>query len=210
MSREKDKFQLFQRLENLGFTYEEARQLRRIEMTLHRWAELECGVEGANPQWTLCVERDEKTNRPMMRRMGPGYGGQYVDRSWPIADREAGALRRLKAIVYARNRREPSGFIIPYHQTDPRGCALYLVKAEDLQGNRIVEAAQRLGFAWEIKDPMSAKGPATYQSPQLPGRVFGFPEQGAIWFLKDKGQPIPPSRNLPIDAHYTRGLAVCA
>ena len=43
MSTQKAKFELFARLQSLGFTYDEAYSLRRIEMTLQRWAEKECG-----------------------------------------------------------------------------------------------------------------------------------------------------------------------
>ena len=115
MSTQKQKFELFQRLQALGFTYEESQQLRRIEMTLHRWAEAECNGD---------IQRDEKTQKPH-RPYGLGFGD-------PIADREAGALNRLKTIVDARNARHSSDDVLPYHQGDPRGCALYLVKRSQL------------------------------------------------------------------------------
>ena len=121
----------------MGFTYEEAVALRRIEMTLSRWAEAECNGE---------IERSEKSGKPFRRC------GNYVQANDPrsiyfVADREAGALRRLKAIVGARNARNGpvagdsvtahQSAVFFYHQTDPRGCALYLVTNAQLAGDAI-------------------------------------------------------------------------
>lgn len=126
MSTLKRKFELLSKLQSLGFTFEEAQQLRRISMTLSKWAEAECNGE---------IERDEATGKPY-RNVGQGIAGAKVYR-YPVADREAGALKRLKAIILARNTREcmpgdTLNLVTPYHQSDPRGCALYLVKASDL------------------------------------------------------------------------------
>lgn len=126
MSTQKQKFELISRLRDMGFTFEEAVALRRIEMTLIRWAEAECNGE---------IERDEGTDKPR-RNSAAWINGHARERvAWPIADREAGALRRLKAIVDACNEREaakvhgqPYDAIRFYHQGDPRGCALYLVR----------------------------------------------------------------------------------
>lgn len=135
MSTQKAKFELFARLQSLGFTYEEAAALRRIEMTLQRWGERECG-DGSD--WGL--ERDEKTGKPRMVYHGATYGNK--PHSYPVADRKAGALRRLRKIVADRNTRnwvgfagpisESPGFIFAYHQGDCRGCNLYLVTREQL------------------------------------------------------------------------------
>ncbi len=151
------KFQLMTRLTALGFTYEEAHALRRIEMTLHRWAEAECGDEQGR-----CIERDETTGKPFMTydRGTNGERGRYA-----IADREAGALKRLAAIVRGRNDREcppihkpndkngawiqtgnASEYITPYHQTDPRGCALYLITRAQL-GTDAIDSVYNRGLA---------------------------------------------------------------
>lgn len=129
------KHALFDRLARLGFTSGESAALRRIEMTLHRWAERECG-DGSN--WA--IERDEITGKPFNIWHGNGARRQYA-----IADREAGALRRLAAIVAARNVRTygsasvPDAFgslspsyVFSYHQTDCRGCMVYLVTRDQL------------------------------------------------------------------------------
>lgn len=128
MSTQKAKFELFSRLQSLGFTYDEAAQLRRIEMTMQRWGELECGTERG------CIERDETTGKPFMtyERGTSGQRGRYA-----IADREAGALRRLARIVAVRNEREARFLhsqetVFAYHQGDCRGCNLYLLTREQL------------------------------------------------------------------------------
>ncbi len=120
MSTQKSKFELFRRLSELGFTYEEAAQLRRIEMTLHRWAEQECGDGNNFCSWA--IERDDVTGKPF-RCVYPHDGKM---KRHPIADREAGALKRL-AVIVARHPEFAS-----YYQTDPRGCALYLIRKSDL------------------------------------------------------------------------------
>jgi len=141
MSTQKAKFELIARLRNLGFTYEEAFALRRIEMTLHRWAELECGDE-----YNRCIERDEATGKPFMT-YDAGQNGKRG--RYSIADREAGALRRLKIILEAcnaRHARDPrnSDYLTAYHQGDCRGCMLYILTRQQLTGdeNRLLDADQ--------------------------------------------------------------------
>lgn len=112
--------QTLERLFALGFNAQEAMQLRRISMTLHRWSELECGDGNDYASWS--IERDEATGKPFLCV----YPHQGKSRRSPVADREAGALRRLAAIM----EKHPSH--IAYHQTDPRGCALYILKASDV------------------------------------------------------------------------------
>ena len=126
MSTQKSKFEPFARLQALGFTYEEAVSLRRIEMTLSRWAEAECNGD---------IQReDDGAGKPYRV-----YEHSSNAKHYPIADREAGALKRLAAIVTARNDRYNTGELrLPnqevffYHQGDPRGCMLYLVTREQL------------------------------------------------------------------------------
>lgn len=114
---------------NLGFTTTEAASLRRISMTLRRWHELECGNDYG------CIERDE-TGKPYMRTP---WGTRYS-----VADRETGAIKRLNAIIDARNNRMPPLSVVmlqdraapdtleTYLQTDPRGAALYILRPGDV------------------------------------------------------------------------------
>jgi hypothetical protein len=97
----------------------DARTLRRAQMTLHRWAEMECGDGRGH------IERDEQTGKPFYYN----DNARYVQANDPrrvssIPDREAGALRRVAEACKAAG-------LHYYHQTDPRGCALY-VAAEPL------------------------------------------------------------------------------
>jgi hypothetical protein len=109
-------------LRSLGFTSEEAEQLRRISMTLQRWHERECGDERG------CIERDEKTGKPFW--LVAASMSRYL-----VADREKGALkRRLAAILKARNERNlfAGADLNTYIQTDPRGAALYILRPGDV------------------------------------------------------------------------------
>lgn len=145
-------------LRALGFTREEAESLRRISMTLSRWHELECGTDSG------CVERDEETGKTYW------LNSNNMCRS-PVADRETGALKRLAAILRARNVREapiqhapetcpgkPCGnecdhverhegtMLKSYIQTDPRGAALYIIRPGDVPKGGDVESCYSRGI----------------------------------------------------------------
>ncbi len=122
----------------MGFSYEEATQLRRIEMTLQRWAERECG--DSNSYASTCIERDEKTGKPFLVCMPHDRPPSKAIRT-PIADKEAGALKRLAAIMA----RHPD--FEAYHQGDPRGCMLYIVRKSDLQDGKDIDANYTRGLA---------------------------------------------------------------
>jgi hypothetical protein len=117
----KDTTNMLARLERLGITPDDALALRRISMTLHRWYELECGTGDG------CIERDEATGVPYWYNANSRYLGANDRRAYSrIPDRERGALKRLGAIMA----RYPG---LSYHvQTDPRGCALYLLRPGDV------------------------------------------------------------------------------
>lgn len=134
MSAQKAKFALFKRLGDMGFSYEEAQALRRIEMTLSRWFEGECGDGNDHASW--CIERDETTQRPF-KAIYPHAGKPYRH---PIADREAGAMKRLQAIMALHVG------CVPYVQTDPRGCALYILR-KDIQTGEKLDSIYTRGVA---------------------------------------------------------------
>ncbi len=117
--------------ERYGITKDDADSLRRIEMTLHRWAERECG-DGSN--W--CIERDEVTGKPFNVYHGP-HGG---NRRYPIADKEGGALKRL-GIIMARYHD-----LLAYHQGDCRGCALYVLRKTDVRQGEDLNAVYSRGW----------------------------------------------------------------
>lgn len=86
--------------------------LRRISVQLHRWHELECGVEGGG------VERDETTGKCT-------WYNSFTGNRTPHRDMETPALARLAKIM----KRYPN--LRAYVQGDPRGCALYLLREKD-------------------------------------------------------------------------------
>ena len=130
----------FQSLEKIGVSYEDADKLRLIERTLHRWAELECGNGNEHGSWM--IERDEETGKPYFVHHVYGHG------NWPdrvhrtrTPDREAGALKRLQKILT----NYPD--LVYYHQTDPRGCALWLVPKDTLSNGERLDSVYTRGVA---------------------------------------------------------------
>lgn len=108
-------------LTELGFNAAEIDQLIRIERTLHRWSEQECG--GGNDYASWAIERDE-SGKPF-RVVYPHTGKTYRTR---IPDRENGALKRLASIM------ELHPGYVAFQQGDPRGCALYILKESEIPG----------------------------------------------------------------------------
>jgi len=116
---------LYNSLASLGVSHAHADQLRKIEMTLHRWAEHMCNGD---------IERDDLTDKPY--RCSGGRSSRTF-----VADYEKGALKRLSAIMGAYPE------LVAYHQGDPRGCALYLVKKSDLGTRQIRSCYSSVGLA---------------------------------------------------------------
>jgi hypothetical protein len=113
---------------NLGFTLDDADQLLSIERTLHRWAEDECNGD---------ITREEATGKPY-RHYGRGTRGPM--QTVAIPDREKAALARLARVMA----RHPD--LVAYHQGDPRGCALYVLRKADVEG-RDLNAHYSSGWA---------------------------------------------------------------
>lgn len=126
---------LFNRLSELGFEYGESCQLRRIEMTLSRWGELECGDGNDHASWA--IERDEQSNLPYLVT----YPHQGKTTRRRIPDRETGALKRLARIM------DSHPDFVAYHQGDPRGCSLYIVRRSDVPEGATVDQLYTRGLA---------------------------------------------------------------
>lgn len=123
-------------LQSLGFTTDEADKLRRISMTLRRWHELECGVNGG------CIERenDDGTGRAF-------WLSSHSGKRYPIADRETGAKRRLQEILAKRNGRADytDAILDSYIQGDPRGAALYIIRPGDIPDGQTADSCYSRG-----------------------------------------------------------------
>lgn len=132
--------EFYNRMQRYGIGLEDADALRRIEMTLNRWGATECGDSNEYGSWA--IERDELTDKPYMVRhhYRHGQGKDTVSR-YPIADREKGALRRLAAIMV----KYPD--LIAYHQTDPRGCGLYVVPRKEIPTGADISSIYTRGVA---------------------------------------------------------------
>ena len=94
MTARNDTYALMQQLgaRNISLSFDEVNTLRRAQLTLHRWAEQECGDD--NGYASYCISRDEESGLPFLE--WHPHDGHRSTRS-RIADREAGALRRVKA-----------------------------------------------------------------------------------------------------------------
>lgn len=128
------------RLMELGISRADAESLRRISMTLRNWFEKECGDSNEYGSWV--IERDETTDKPYMmhHHYRHGAGKDSVSRT-PIADKEKGARKRL-AIIMARY---PG--LTAYVQGDPRGCALYILTADQLSSEHGIDSIYNRGVA---------------------------------------------------------------
>lgn len=150
-------------LEAAGISYEDACALRRISMTLHRWHELECGNSDSWTSWSIVrghrISTREKTEQGLNVRRDTfthdDAGKPFVEvhrhrqtGSRPvevvynaIPDREAGARKRLAKIMA----RYPA--LTAYVQTDPRGCALYILRPGDVREGASIDSCYSNGVA---------------------------------------------------------------
>ena len=112
--------------------------LRRISMTLQRWHELECGDSNNFASWAIERDGDEPDSKPYMVRWSHD---RPKPSKTPIADRETGALKRLKAIMS----RYPQ--LAYYVQGDPRGCALYVLRPSDVPEGSSLDSCYSRGVA---------------------------------------------------------------
>lgn len=130
--------EMLNRLTGAGITLPDASALRRISMTLHRWHELECGDGNDYGSWAI-VHDDNGAPYLEWHHYLHGKGKDYVTHT-RIPDREKGARKRLDKIMA----RYPD--FVAYVQTDPRGCALYLVP-RDVIGNDDISCVYTRGIA---------------------------------------------------------------
>jgi hypothetical protein len=135
---------LGQRLAALGFSAAEVVELLRIERTLQRWAELECGDGNDWGSWAIERDGENGDGKPFMVHHHYQYGqGGSVTRT-PVADREAGALKRLARIMAGKTG------VVAYHQGDPRGCALWIVPTDKVPKGSEVGSCYTNGVAVSI------------------------------------------------------------
>lgn len=138
MTKRQRTARFFDMMTRLGFTTEETETLLKAERALQRWAEAECGTgDGVRCEM---IERDETTGKPF-RRVQYSYNGQWRENRYPVRDMEAAALRRVAAIAEAH-----PGLSF-YHQGDPRGCALYVLRPGDVPAGERADSYYSRGVA---------------------------------------------------------------
>jgi hypothetical protein len=155
-------------LSNLGLKQAEVDTLLRCQRTLHTWAEHECNaaIQRDSDSYIICsqgncartsyvsaaeakgplaincpacgdpapLKRHVATNKPSW------YNTDTGKRIGPTPDRETGALKRAQAIA------EAHGLAI-YHQGDPRGCCLYILRPGDVPAGQDPGAYYSRGIA---------------------------------------------------------------
>ena len=132
-------------LQQIGISYADATELRRISMTLHRWHELECGDGNDYASWTIA--RGRKVNGVFeYDDNGTPFEERHVHsenkaRYTAIPDRERGALKRLADIMV----RYPT--LSSYVQGDPRGASLYILRPGDVPEGSSVDSCYSRGIA---------------------------------------------------------------
>lgn len=119
---------MLRQVELCGISRDDAEKLRRISMTLHRWRELECGVEVGG------IERDETTGKVAWYNSGSGNRSPFPDRETPALKRLAAIMARYPGLAY-------------YVQGDPRGAALYILRPGDVPEGANVDAYYSRGIA---------------------------------------------------------------
>jgi hypothetical protein len=129
---------LYRSLERIGIASNDVDSLLRIERTLSRWSERECGDSNAYCSWA--IERDEETDKPYEVRHYYGHGQPDRMTKTAIPDREASAVRKLADIMA----KYPN--LLPYIQGDPRGCALYILTREQV-GTADIDSIYTRGVA---------------------------------------------------------------
>lgn len=111
---------LYLAMSRARFTVTETSVLLRCSRALHRWAELECGTDAGH------VERDD-SGKPFFVSARSRFVDPKDPRSRrPIPDREASALRKVAGVLKSH----PG--LTHCHQTDPRGCALHILRPGDV------------------------------------------------------------------------------
>jgi hypothetical protein len=128
----------YETMGTLGFTADETAALLKAERALHRWAEMECGT--GDDRMTVSIERDEETGKPFRRVQYMGGRG-WVDRREPCRDMESAALRNIRALFSGKST------LAFYHQGDPRGCALYVLRPNDVPAGESADSYYSRGIA---------------------------------------------------------------
>ena len=104
------------RLIRMGIDPDDAYQLHLIERRLHRWHELECGIDRGGINW------NDDDGKPYWYISATGKTSKT-----PMYNSEKAALKKLAGIMA----KYPS--MTHYVQGDPRGGALYIIPKDKLR-----------------------------------------------------------------------------
>lgn len=133
--------EFFARMADLGFSGAETEALLKAERALTRFSELECGISDCDR--SVSVYRDEETGKPFYR-IEYCVGNAWKVRTRPKRDTEKSALQTVARILESK-----PGFSA-YHQTDPRGVSLYLIRPGDIETGEDVRRLYNRGIAMAV------------------------------------------------------------
>lgn len=117
-------------LMHAGVKRDDAAALRRISMTINAWNIRMCNGD---------IQRCETSNIPYTW-FRPALG-KPMQQGPRAADREAGAMKRLKDIMS----RYPA--MSHYVQGNPRGCCLYIIRPGDVPEGKEIDSHYTNGIA---------------------------------------------------------------
>lgn len=129
----------YEMMGRVGFSAEETETLLKAERALHRWHELECGT--GDDRVSISVERDEESGKPFRRVQYMGAGGKWIDRKESCRDMEKAARKRIASVL------DGKAGLSAYVQGDPRGCALYILRAGDVPEGQNADCCYSRGIA---------------------------------------------------------------
>lgn len=128
-----------------GISEADAIALRRASMTLHRWHERECGSSDDYKSVCLVRGRRQLDGLEYADDGAPFEEIHMHNRSRPlyvsVPDLERSAQKRIASILA----RYPG--LQAYVQTDPRGCALYVLRPGDIPAGADVSSCYSRGLA---------------------------------------------------------------
>lgn len=122
-------------LTGIGIDLDDAFEIRRIAMTLRRWYEQELGSELPSKNGSSSIERHEKDKPYLVTHFDNGVIHRRL-----IADKEKGALKRLKAIE------ERYPWHMFYVNTDCRGPSVYVLSPQQIEFYKLTQESLEYSY----------------------------------------------------------------
>ena len=191
------------RLTAVGFSYNDAAELRRISMTLHRWHELECGDGNEHGSWS--IETIPVTKGRLRKQSSPACSPQYdmtipanteckrVGEHWAVADTSK---------VKGSNEHDLAHYYVWLQESDVVELP-FMVHHHYLHG-RGKDYVTRTKIADREKGAQKRLGALMARYPGFTAYVQGDPRGASLYILRPGDVPAGEQ----FDSYYSRGIAV--